>query len=135
MKLFSRLLVAALFSSMLAGVASAQPVRTGKHMMSLQWLGNEYGSMRIAAPDAQGWQRATGEMRNKEGLLQIDGKLKQVKPRELQFEGVIRSQAGFINDGKVCMRDAHTSFWQPASVNTGAYSKWKTAGNECGRLC
>ena len=119
MKRFNSFLLIVLLT-MLTGVASAQPVRAGKHMLSLQWLGNQYGTVRIAAPDAQGWQRAPGEMHSKEGFLQIDGKLKQTKPRELQFEGVIRSQAGYINDGKVCVRDGSYRF-----LATGQRKYWR----------
>lgn len=67
---------------MLAGTALAGPVRAGKHMMSLQWLSDQYSTIRIAVPDGQGWQQATGAMRVEKGFMQIDGKLKRVKPPE-----------------------------------------------------
>lgn len=115
-----RPILTAILTLAISATVCAQGIKPGKHMMSLQWLWNQYGSIQISSVDSQGWQRAKGEMHTKEGFLQIDGKLKQTAPRQLQFEGLIRSQATAINEGKVCERNGTYQF-----LATGKRKYWR----------
>lgn len=76
-------------------------------MLSLQWISWEkMGKIKIANADNEGWHIAQGLQNSDENqdYLKVDGKIKQISPSELLFDGVIESRVSFVNSGEPCLR-------------------------------
>ncbi len=107
---FALLVLALFLASPAARAETFEPIKPGKHMLSLQWLDGKYGTAEVSAPDAQGVYRIKGEMRGKEGFVTIDGTLTQPTRNELVFTGLIRSQVSHLFEGKICEREGTYHF-------------------------
>jgi hypothetical protein len=86
---------------------SYPPLKLGEHMLSLQWISWEkMGKIKIANADNEGWHIAQGLQNSDENqdYLKVDGKIKQISPSELLFDGVIESRVSFVNSGEPCLR-------------------------------
>ena len=103
----------------------AQPIKStptfeGKHELTLQWISWEKpGSVIIEASD-DGLYTIKGSQTNNEIYLKIDGKIKPLTDRELEFDGKIEHNAHSISDGKPCVRTGKQLF-----KATGTRKYWR----------
>jgi len=89
-------------------------LRTGKHQITLQWIGwDKPGSAEIVAlPNGtysiQGIQNGVTETE----YLKIDGMLSPQSEALLNFQGKIQTRISYLNDGKECLREGNYTFKQ-----------------------
>ncbi len=85
--------------------------KTGKHPISLQWIGwSNLGSATVK-PIANGWYKISGSQKNKAGdYLTINGKLRRVSEKELVFNGEIVTKVGRNNGGEPCLKEGNQTF-------------------------
>ena len=106
--------------------ASTDVLRDGTHMFTVQWIGwddlKHAGKAQIHKKEGDLYS-VKGEQRSKDGkgFVTIDGTLKVTSPKELLFEGTIRTQASDENQGNVCEK-------------TGTYHFLSTQGRKYWRL-
>jgi len=87
----------------------AQPIKStpafeGKHELTLQWISwDDPGSVMIS-PSANSWYTIKGSQNNNELYLRIDGRIKPLTDRELEFDGKIEHNVHAGVDGKPCLR-------------------------------
>ena len=95
----------------------------GKHALTLQWIGWDHPGSVTATPAANGWYRITGEQndpKNKDNYLRIDGRIRHIGERELEFHGTIETKVDMINSGKPCVRTGRKIF-----KATGTRKYWR----------
>lgn|SRR5574343_218259 len=88
-------------------IASAQlpKIRTGKHLLTLQWIGAEKPGMVLIENKGKGMYSIKGEQRNAAGeYLTVEGSIQVIGPKEIRFEGLIESKVAHINGGQPCRR-------------------------------
>jgi len=100
---------------------TSYPTLTGKHALTLQWISwDKPGSAIIAAAEG-GLYTIHGNQRDSKGnYLNIDGRVKVLNNRELEFEGTIESRVDHINDGQPCIRTGKKIF-----KATGTRKYWR----------
>lgn len=103
----------------------ANPIATGKHNLTLQWISWEKpGKIQIGAADEDGWRKVDGaqfgEGETQDAYLKVNGRLRQLSQAELVFEGTIETLVSYINDGKPCVRDGTFHF-----KSTGKRKYWR----------
>ena len=82
----------------------------GKHNLTLQWIGwDRPGSVTIV-PVENGWYTISGKQANKENYLKINGRIRPVNERELEFEGEIETRIESIYDGQPCLKTGKRLF-------------------------
>ena len=82
----------------------------GKHPLTLQWLGwDRPGSVTII-PAENGWFTISGGQTNKSGYLKINGRIRPVNEKELEFEGEIESRVESISNGEPCLKTGKRLF-------------------------
>jgi hypothetical protein len=99
---------------LIAGESHAQPstLRSGSHLLTLQWIGSEKPGKATITPAGKGLFAVKGEQRNASGdFLTIEGTLRMKSARELVFEGVILSQVSYVNQGKPCEKKGQFTFY------------------------
>jgi hypothetical protein len=86
--------------------------RAGKHPISLQWIGwDKPGSAEIKPLDG-GWYSVSGSQKNSEGdYLTIDGKIKRITKKELEFDGTIVTKVKYNNNGEPCIKEGKQTFY------------------------
>lgn len=96
------------------------PTFAGKHDLTLQWISwDKPGSVIITTAD-DGWYTIKGGQTNNEAYLRIDGKIKPLTERELEFEGKIEHNVHAAVDGKPCVRTGKQVF-----KATGTRQYWR----------
>ena len=82
----------------------------GKHNLTMQWIGwDRPGSVTII-PAENGWYTISGKQANKENYLKINGRIKPVNEKELEFEGEIETRIESIYNGKPCLKTGKRLF-------------------------
>ena len=83
------------------------PKLPGRHALTLQWISWDYpGSVMITAGE-DGWYKITGlqvDRKNSSNYLKINGRIRPLNNRELEFDGIIESKVETINAGEPCIR-------------------------------
>ncbi|MDB5120506.1 MAG: Uncharacterized protein JWN56_1724 [Sphingobacteriales bacterium] len=95
---------------------------TGEHALTLQWISwNEPGSATIEKT-SNGWYKISGSQfsKNKENYLKINGRIKPINDRELEFDGQIESRIDHINNGDPCIKSGTQKF-----VASGNRKYWR----------
>lgn len=86
--------------------------RAGQHPISLQWISWDKPGTATIAPLDSGWYSIKGLQRNKEGdYLSIEGKLKRVSEKQLEFDGTIITQVKHNNRGEPCIKKGKQTFY------------------------
>lgn len=85
--------------------------KAGTHPISLQWISwDKKGAVKVA-PVGDGWYSIKGSQENKEGdFLKIDGKIKRVSEKELEFDGIIETKVNYNNGGEACVKNGKQVF-------------------------
>ncbi|MDB5014625.1 MAG: Uncharacterized protein JWQ25_2827 [Daejeonella sp.] len=94
----------------------------GEHALTLQWISwNDPGSVTIEET-SDGWYKISGSQfnKNKENYLKINGRIKPITDRELEFEGEIESRIDHINNGDPCIKSGKQKF-----IATGSKKYWR----------
>ncbi len=101
--------------------ANPYPAFPGKHALTLQWIGwDKPGSVIIQAGDA-GWYTINGSQTDDKGnYLKVDGRIKILNNRELEFDGKIETRVDHINAGKPCIKTGKNLF-----KATGTRKYWR----------
>lgn len=82
----------------------------GKHALTLQWIGfDKPGSVTIV-PAENGWYTITGKQENGQNYLKINGRLKPLNARELEFDGEIETRIESINNNNPCLKTGKKLF-------------------------
>lgn len=83
---------------------------TGKHPLTLQWISwDKPGSVTII-PAENGWYTITGKQENKQNYLKINGRVKPLNAKELEFEGEIETRIESINNNEPCLKTGKKLF-------------------------
>lgn len=88
------------------------PTLVGKHGLTLQWISwDEPGSVTIVLAE-NGWYAINGSQKGKNpnNYVKINGRIKPITDRELEFEGEIETQIESINGGKPCLKTGKKIF-------------------------
>lgn len=106
-----------------AAVASGAPKLPGKHALTLQWISWDHpGSVMITETDTE-WYKISGQQvdkKNSRNYLKINGRIKPLSERELEFDGTIETKVETINEGKPCIRTGRKIF-----KATGSRKYWR----------
>lgn len=96
------------------------PTFPGKHDLTLHWISWERpGSVMITAVD-DGWYTIKGRQIGEKGIyLRIEGKIKPLNDRELEFDGTIEHNV-HINLGEPCVKTGKQLF-----KATGTRKYWR----------
>lgn len=99
---------------------SPSPTIAGKHDLTLHWISWERpGSAMITASD-NGWYTIKGSQNGEKGTyLRLEGKIKPLNDRELEFDGKIEHNA-HINLGEPCVKTGKQLF-----KATGTRKYWR----------
>ena len=85
----------------------------GKHNLTLQWIGSDKpGSVTIVAAE-NGWYTISGTQTNNDSYLKINGRIKPLNEKELDFEGEIETRVPGINKGEPCLKTGKKTFKAP----------------------
>ena len=88
------------------------PIKGGKHPISLQWISWDILGEVILKPLGGGWYSISGSQKNKDGdELKIEGKIKRLSEKELEFEGTIMTKMSTINNGEPCVKNGKQLFY------------------------
>ena len=97
-------------SSVPAPVAESV-LKKGIHPISLQWISWEKKGEVAVVPLEDGWYSIKGSQSNAENdYLKIDGKIKRISEKELEFDGSIETKVSHIFDGKPCIKTGKQVF-------------------------
>lgn len=99
---------------------TAYPTFTGKHELTLQWISWDKPGSAMISPSDNGWYTIKGSQTNNEAYLRIDGKIKPLTDRELEFDGKIEHNVHAAVDGKPCIRTGKQRF-----KATGTRKYWR----------
>lgn len=104
-----------------AQAENSYPAFPGKHALTLQWISwNKPGSVTITAIDDK-WYSIQGSQEDGKGnYLKINGKIRPLNNRELEFEGQIETRIASINKGQECIRSGKKLF-----KATGTRKYWR----------
>lgn len=102
--------------------ANSYPSFPGKHNLTLQWISwDKPGSVIISEAGSDGWSSIKGSQTGEKGnYLRIDGKIKPLNDRELEFDGKIELRVDFLNAGEPCIRTGPKLF-----KATGTRKYWR----------
>ncbi|MBU3714898.1 MAG: hypothetical protein FGM46_08110 [Ferruginibacter sp.] len=95
-----------------ASRTSSFKLRTGKHDLSIQWIGWDKLGKAMITDLRNGTYKIEGEQKNQENsdYLKISGIITPISKRELNFEGIISSRISTINKGAECKREGLNTF-------------------------
>ena len=97
------------------------PTLAGKHALTLQWISwDKPGSVTIV-PGEAGWYSIQGRQNGEQGnYLIIDGKIRPLNNRELEFNGKIEHNVHSLNGSEPCIRTGEQLF-----KATGTRQYWR----------
>lgn len=97
------------------------PALAGKHLVTLQWISWDRPGSVMIGPLDNGWHSIKGGQNGEQGgYLRIDGKIKPLNDRELEFEGRIEHNVHNITSGEPCTRKGKQVF-----KATGTRKYWR----------
>ena len=83
---------------------------TGKHPITLQWIGwDKPGSVTII-PAENGWYTISGMQTSNENYLKITGRIKPLNEKELEFDGEIETRIQSMNNNEPCLKTGKKLF-------------------------
>ncbi len=86
-------------------VADKSDVLIGIHSLTLQWISwQNPGTVEILAPVEGEWHPIKGEQRIGQDYLTINGRIRKLNNRELEFDGTIETKVSILNKNKPCIR-------------------------------
>ncbi|HET8829196.1 MAG TPA: hypothetical protein VFM79_07625 [Pelobium sp.] len=93
-----------------------EPVTTqkgeGKHPISLHWIGWDRPGNATLKPIDSEWFSISGSQKNKAGdYLIIEGKIKRIGEKELEFTGIIVTKVSNNNGGEPCVKQGKQTFY------------------------
>lgn len=94
----------------------------GEHALTLQWISwTDPGSV-IIEENNDGWYKISGSQfsKNQENYLKINGRIKPITDRELEFDGQIESRIDHINHGEPCIKSGKQRF-----LASGSRKYWR----------
>ena len=107
--------------------------KEGVHPISLQWISwDKKGEVKIV-PIGEGWYSISGSQANADNdLLRIEGKIRRVGKKELEFDGSIETKVKYNNNGEPCIKNGKQKFI--AKGNRTYYRLQQMENCEGGRL-
>lgn len=86
--------------------------KSGVHPISLHWLGWDKPGKATLTPFENGWYTITGSHKTStENYLAIDGKIRRLSEKELEFEGTIETRTESNYGGKPCVKTGPQRFF------------------------
>lgn len=86
--------------------------KEGKHSITLQWISWDNPGTVTVIPLQNEWCSINGFQRNNGGdYLSIDGKIKRISEKELEFEGTIVTKVKSNNKGEPCVKKGKQTFY------------------------
>lgn len=86
--------------------------RGGKHPITLQWIGWNNPGEATLEPLDDNWYSISGSQKNKYGdELKIEGKIRRLNEKKLEFEGVIFTKTSYNNNGEPCIKNGKQLFY------------------------
>lgn len=99
----------------------------GKHPITLQWISWDQPGSALVKPLDDIWYSIKGSQKNKEGdYLQIDGKIRRLDQKTLEFEGTIITKVNYNNNGQACVKEGKQIFYGKGSRS---YYRLQNMGN------
>jgi len=85
----------------------------GRHPITLQWISWDKPGYVDVSPLANGWYTISGKQTSDDGnnYLKIDGKIRRVSKKELEFNGAIETLISSNNNGEVCIKEGKQMFF------------------------
>lgn len=84
----------------------------GKHPISLHWIGWDRPGNAILKQIDSEWFSISGSQKNKAGdYLIIEGKIKRIGEKELEFTGIIVTKVSNNNGGEPCVKQGKQTFY------------------------
>ncbi len=94
------------------------PPKAGTHPISLHWLDWNRPGKATVTPLADDWFAITGgQKRDSAGYLKIDGKIRRLSDKELEFEGRIETQTATTNGAQPCVKEGKQIFYAKGNRN------------------
>lgn len=91
---------------------SKQTLKAGKHPITLQWISWDKPGYVEVTPVANDWYLIAGTQNNTNGdYLKIEGKIRRLNEKELEFEGRIETLVSSINNGEPCIKEGKQTFY------------------------
>jgi hypothetical protein len=93
-------------------IPKGEDKKAGKHPITLQWISwDKPGSAEIK-PLTGDWYSINGSQRTNDGdYLTIDGKIRRISEKELEFEGTIVTKVKYNNNGEACVKKGKQKFY------------------------
>ncbi|TCZ67051.1 hypothetical protein [Flaviaesturariibacter aridisoli] len=89
----------------------AVALRSGRHDLTLQWIGWNAPGRATLTPAEDGWYRIEGRQQSRDGdYLRISGRIQPLTPKELRFVGRIETRVHFNNGGRPCVKEGEQRF-------------------------
>lgn len=89
-----------------------QALKAGKHPITLQWISWDNPGYAEVTPIANSWYLISGTQNNENGdYLKIEGKIRRLSEKELEFEGRIETLVSSINKGEPCIKEGKQTFY------------------------
>ena len=86
--------------------------RGGKHPITLQWISWDKPGEVALEPLDDNWYSITGSQKNKYGdELKIEGKIRRLSEKKLEFEGEIITKVSANNNGEPCIKNGKQLFY------------------------
>lgn len=102
-------------------IAQPYPTFSGKHALTLQWISWDKPGSVVITQSENGWYTIKGSQTGeKDSYLRINGRIKPLNDRELEFEGTIEHNAHLITAGEPCIRTGKQLF-----KATGTRKYWR----------
>lgn len=84
---------------------SPDSIKAGTHPITLQWIGWDKPGQASVTPLGNGWYNISGrQINDKKEYLNIEGKIKRVSEKELEFNGTVETLVQGNNGGKPCIK-------------------------------
>ena len=87
----------------------------GTHPITLQWISWDKPGVAILKPATGGWYTITGSQANADDYLKINGRIKRVSEKELEFDGTIEIKVSHNNQGEPCIKKGTQQFFAKGS--------------------
>jgi hypothetical protein len=80
-------------------------IKAGTYPITLQWISWDKPGQASVTPLNDGWYNISGrQINNKKEYLKIEGKIKRVSEKELEFDGTVETFVQANNGGKPCIK-------------------------------
>lgn len=85
----------------------------GRHPITLQWISWDKPGYVDVSPLEDGWYTISGRQTSNDAIdyLKIDGKIRRISEKELEFNGRIETLTSSNNNGEVCVKEGKQVFF------------------------